>query len=179
MKTRGADQVNDGLVDVLLIIVVVNRSERKEIDFKVPQLDGKADFEYFIFMFKEITDVKYRRETAIFLYIRETTKTRCRKTVEESSQSWIFSQHRRTSPREVTRTLNTLLQESIGFLKEHSTAMTKLVVLAYSDLAEDYQNQLSLDTFCCTLGTAYLQGHLHVVDTPTLEAVVCVMNKCR
>ena len=60
------------------------------------------------------------------------------------------------SVREATAKLTSLRWESRTSLQEHAAEVEKLVSIAYADLPERYQEEMALDTFCNTLGHAYL-----------------------
>lgn len=67
-------------------------------------------------------------------------------------------------PREARRHLNT-------FRKEPTISLH-----AYSELLGDYQNRMTVNTFCSSLGNTPPQRHLPAMEIPTLESAVHAGN---
>lgn len=76
------------------------------------------------------------------------------------------------SSREARMKLSTLRKEQITSLQKHVAEVRKSVRVAPANLPKGYRTRMVLETFCNTLGNAYLQRHLLAVDTPTLEAAI-------
>lgn len=61
-------------------------------------------------------------------------------------------------------------------MQEHATEVKRLAGPAYSELLANYQNRMSVDTFCSSLGNVPMQRHMLAVDNSTLELAVRVGN---
>jgi hypothetical protein len=148
--------------------------------FKTPAYDGKGDVELFIRQFTEVTDANGWTTAAALLHLREALKEGARDCGRAQSLMGIFTALRARyglSPREARAKLNSLRRESSTTLQEHASEVQKLVNVAYADLPQCNQADMVVDTFCSTIGNAYLQRHLLAVATPTLEDAVRAGNE--
>lgn len=69
-------------------------------------------------------------------------------------------------------------KDTFTSLQEHAIEVSRrLVSTAYTDLPEKYQHRMMLETFCNTLGNAYLRHHLLAVATSSIEDTVITGNE--
>ena len=82
--------------------------------------------------------------------------------------------HYGLSPKEARSKLSTLKKEQHGSLHDHAAEIKRLARRAYQELPEATRSELTLDTFCSSLGNASLQRHLLAIRPQALpEAVQC------
>jgi hypothetical protein len=148
--------------------------------FKTPAYDGKGDVELFIIQFEEVAEANRWGDAAALLHLREALKEGARDCGRAQSLMGTFTALRARyglSPREARSKLNSLRREPSTTLQEHASEVQKLVSVAYTDLPRCHQADMIVETFCSTVGNAYLQRHLLAVPTPTLEDAVRAGNE--
>jgi hypothetical protein len=178
----GSEDREAGLLDRLTtaIELLSHRTAQPAERFKTPTYDGKGDVELFIRQFVEVTDANGWQTAAALLHLREALKEGARDCGRAQSLMGIFTALRARyglSPREARAKLNSLRREPATTLQEHASEVQKLVNVAYADLPQCNQADMVVDTFCSTVGNAYLQRHLLAVPTPTLEDAVRAGNE--
>jgi hypothetical protein len=154
--------------------------ERQVTQFKTPTFDGQGDVELFIQQFLEVSVANRWEETATLLHLRETLKEGARDCGRPRTLEGIFVALRARygfSPREARARLGALKRDQQTTLQEHASEVQRLVGIAYPDLPLPHQVDMIIDTFCSTIGNAYLQRHLLAVPTRTLEEAVQAGNE--
>jgi hypothetical protein len=154
--------------------------DRQRTHFKTPTYEGKGDVEYFIQQFTEVSAANHWEEAAALLHLRETLKEGARDCGRSRTIEGIFTALRARygfSPREARSRLGALKRDNQTTLQEHGSEIQRLVNVAYADLPVCHQNDMIIDTFCSTVGNAYLQRHLLAVPTRTLEEAVQAGNE--
>ena len=148
--------------------------------FKAPQFDGSGEVNYFIQQFTDVADANQWNPAATLLHLREALKDGARECGKANTIAGIFAALQARfglSVREARAKLTSLRRDSRTSLQEHAAEVEKLVGIAYADLPERHRVQMALDTFCNTLGHAYLQRHLLAVHADTLEDAVRAGNE--
>ena len=179
-RARSAERGGDRLVDALERLAAGPRQVALAQPFKAPQFEGKGDVEYFITRFEEVSVTNGWEPAAALLHIREALKEGAQDCGRGATVAAVFTALRARyglSPREARSRLSTLRKEFQTTLQEHAVDVDRLISIAYPDLPEEHQANMTMDTFCSTLGNAYLQRHLLAVDTPNLEAAVRAGNE--
>jgi len=177
-RARSADRGGERLADALERIAA--RPAGPGQLFKAPQYDGKGDVEYFILRFEEVVEANDWEDAATLLHLREALKEGAQDCGRGATVPAIFATLRARyglSPRAARTRLSTYRKEHGTSLQEHATDIERLVRLAYGDVPENSLIGIVIETFCSTLGNAYLQRHLLAVPTPTLEAAVRAGNE--
>lgn len=175
VRAQSVDRMENRLVDILENVITSNRPIRTEPQFKVPQYEGKSDAEYFILWFQEVAEASGWGPMAAVLHPREALKDGAQECGQAANVYGSFEALRpqyATSSREARMKLNTLRKNTLRSLPEHAIEVKRLLGLVYAELPEDYKNRMAVETFCNTLGDVYLQRHILVVDTPTVDATV-------
>jgi hypothetical protein len=171
-----------GLLDRLTVAIeLLSRQPARPAEtFKTPSYDGQGDVELFISQFVEVADANHWEAAATMLHLRQALKEGARDCGRAQSLRGIFTALRARyglSPREARSKLNNLRRDSSTTLQEHASEVQRLVYIAYADLPRCNQTDMIIDTFCSTVGNAYLQRHLLAVATPTLEDAVRAGNE--
>lgn len=119
-------------------------------------------------------------DAAAYLHLREALKEGAQDCGRPQTLAGIFTALRARyglSPREARTRLNGLRRDSSTTLQEHASEVQRLVEIAYADLPRHNRESMVIDTFCNTIGNAYLQRHLLAVPTDTLEDAVRAGNE--
>ena len=177
----GGDDLLDRLTGAMERIAGTARPAAPLRDpFKAPQFDGTGEVNYFIQQFTDVADANQWNAAAALLHLREALKDGARECGKANTIAGIFAALQARfglSIREARAKLTSLRRDSRTSLQEHAAEVEKLVSIAYADLPERHQTDMALDTFCNTLGHAYLQRHLLAVQADTLENAVRAGNE--
>jgi hypothetical protein len=186
-RSAGRPRAEVGLAEADLfdrLATVLERAtaepRRAAPEFKAPTFDGKGDVEIFIAQFTEVAEANEWEGRAILLHLREALKDGAKDCGRSPYLDSIFTALRARfglSPREARARLSGLRRDNNTPLQEHASEVERLVGIAYADLPRHNQDSMVVDTFCSTLGNAYLQRHLLAVPTRTLEEAVRAGNE--
>jgi len=173
-ERAGVDPMTDGVVGRLTEALERMVSKQKN-SFRAPTYDGLGDVELFIQQFMDVVEANQWAPAAALLHLREALKEGARDCGRSQTIDGIFVALRARyglSPREARARLNGLRKEARVSLQEHATEVQRLINIAYADLPDHNRETMVIDTFCSTLGNAYLQRHLLAFPIRTLEAAV-------
>jgi hypothetical protein len=181
-RRAGSADRDEGLLDRLTVAIELlsQRPTRTPENFKPPTFNGEGDVELFISQFGEVADANQWEPAATLLHLREALKEGARDCGRAQRLTGIFTALRARfglSPREARSKLNSLRRETSTTLQEHASEVQRLVDVAYADLPQCHKADMIVDTFCSTVGNAYLQRHLLAVPTHTLEDAVRAGNE--
>jgi hypothetical protein len=181
MTAAEADRTTMGrLTNVLERLWDEPRTARRDSKFKTPTYDGKSDVEYFIQQFTEVSIANEWPPEAAVLHLREALKEGARDCGRPRTTPDIFTTLRARyglSTREALARVSNLRKDSKASLQEHATEVERLIAIAYEELPIAHQARMALNTFCSTLGNAYLQRHLLAVPMEGLADAVKAGNE--
>lgn len=148
----------------------------RPVVFKAPPFERKGGVDYFMLRFKVVVEANEWGPTAALLHLRKALRNSAQDCGSAATIPAIFealTTRDGLSPKEAISKLNTLLTP----LQKHAVEVGRLVGIVHADLPEEYQALVVLETFCSTLGNAYLQRHLLAVATPTVKDAVRAGNE--
>lgn len=176
------DNMDDRLTAILerLVAGQQDRPPPAPRSFKPPEFDGRGDVEFFIRQFQEVSEANEWNDRAELLSLRASLKDAaqdCGKAVDVRGVFGALRARYGTSPREARNKLLGLKKEYKTGLQEHAAEVEGLIELAFADLPGQTRNEMALETFCSTLGNAYMQRHLLAIRPASLEEAVRAGNE--
>ena len=148
--------------------------------FKAPRYTGVGSVEVFIQHFQDVAETNNWAPGAALLHLRGVLEDEARDCGAAGTVDGIFAKLRARygmTPREARAKLTSIKKEFKTSLQEHASRIEELVQIAYPDMEEALRLEMSLDSFCNSLGLTALQRHLLAVRPESLQAAVLAGNE--
>ena len=148
--------------------------------FKAPRYTGVGSVEVFIQHFQDVAETNNWAPGAALLHLRGVLEDEARDCGAAGTIEGIFAKLRARygmTPREARAKLTSIKKEFKTSLQEHASRIEELVQIAYPDMEEALRLEMSLDSFCNSLGLPALQRHLLAMRPESLQAAVLAGNE--
>ena len=168
----------DRLTDILEPLAMPQRPATP--CFKPPRYDGTGDVETFIQQFRDVVGANQWPDGAALLHLRQALEGDAKDCGRPTELEEVCNNLRARfglMPREARTRLNNERKGFKATLQEHAFNIQSLVDVAYASLPSTTRQEMYLESFQSSLGSASLQRHLLAVRPTTLAAAVLAGNE--